>query len=154
MNIETAFQESNGYVFADLGLPNPDEHLTRAQLASRISDIIDEWGLTQIEAAKLLGVDQPKVSALMRGRLAGFSLDRLFGFLNALHCDVQIVVKRKPRSQPAHTSVVPEKKRANIELEKQTSLLQDDPAVVHPVTARSRGIYNVSSATSYSIPGQ
>ncbi|MBF0459950.1 MAG: XRE family transcriptional regulator [Magnetococcales bacterium] len=116
MNTEIAFQESSGNVFADLGLPNPDEHLAKAQLASRISDLIDEQGLTQSAAAKLLGVDQPKVSALMRGRLAGFSLDRLFGFLNALHCDVQIVVKRKPRSQPAHTFVAPEKKRKTVAL--------------------------------------
>lgn len=116
MSGKTNFQESSGNVFADLGLPNPDEHLAKAQLASRINDIIDELGLTQGETAKLLGVDQPKVSALVRGRLAGFSLDRMFGFLNALHYDVQIVIKRKPRSQPAHTFVAPEKKRKAVTL--------------------------------------
>lgn len=116
MSEETEFHESGGNVFADLGLPNPGEHLAKAQIVSRIADIIDDLGLTQSEAAKLLGVDQPKVSALMRGRLTGFSLDRLFGFLNALHCDVQIVIKRKPGSQPAHTFVAPERKRKMIAL--------------------------------------
>ncbi|HAT50259.1 MAG: XRE family transcriptional regulator [Nitrospirae bacterium] len=110
MSGKTDFQESSGNVFADLGVVNPDEHLAKAQLASRINDIIDALGLTQGEVAKLLGVDQPKVSVLVRGRLAGFSLDRLFGFLNALHYNVQIVIKRKPRPQPAHTFVVSERK--------------------------------------------
>lgn len=116
MNETTDFQESSGNVFADLGLPDPDEHLAKAQLASRISDIIDDQGLTQIEAAKMLGVDQPKVSALVCGRLAGFSMERLFGFLNALDCDVQIVIKRKPRSRHAHIFVAPERKRKAVAL--------------------------------------
>lgn len=116
MSEVTDFQESSGNVFADLGLPDPDEHLAKAQLASRINDIIDDLSLTQSEVAKLLGVDQPKVSALMRGRLAGFSLARLFGFLNALHYDVQIVIKRKPRSKSAHTFVAPERKRKAVAL--------------------------------------
>lgn len=86
-------------VFADLGYPNPDEALTKAALAARISAIIAERGLTQTEAADLLGIDQPKVSHLVRGRLRGFSVDRLIHFLVALGDDVEIVVKPKPHDR-------------------------------------------------------
>lgn len=90
---------SSGNVFADLGLPDADELLAKADLAIRISGIIDERELTQAEAAELLGIDQPKVSALVRGRLEGFSIERLTRFLNALGQDVEIVVRPMPRSQ-------------------------------------------------------
>src|SRR5438876_7902742 len=77
-------EQGSGNVFADLGLSNPDLALAKAELVQRIRDLIAERKLTQVEAAKLLGLDQPKVSALMRGRVAGYSIDRLFRFLNAL----------------------------------------------------------------------
>src|SRR5262249_28961209 len=77
-------EPSSGNVFADLGLENPEELLAKAALVQRIADIIAERKLTQAGAAKLLGIDQPKVSALLRGKLDGFSTDRLFRFLNAL----------------------------------------------------------------------
>jgi predicted XRE-type DNA-binding protein len=96
--------ESSGNVFADLGLPDADELLAKADLAIQISRIIEERGLTQVEAAALLGVDQPKVSALARGRLEGFSMERLYRFLNALGQDVEIVVRPKPRAQ-SHAGV-------------------------------------------------
>ncbi len=88
-------QVSSGNVFADLGLPNPEERLVKAELASKISSLIDQKQLTQMNAAELLGIDQPKVSALVRGRLGGFSTDRLLRFLLALGNDVDIVVKPK-----------------------------------------------------------
>ncbi len=100
MNEQIVVVESSGNVFADLGLPNPDERLVKAELARKISEIITKRHLTQAEAAELLGIDQPKVSALMKGKLSGFSCDRLFRFLNALGRDVEIVVKRKPKSRP------------------------------------------------------
>ncbi|MBM3240470.1 XRE family transcriptional regulator [Candidatus Poribacteria bacterium] len=75
------YEESSGNVFKDLGLPNPEERLAKAQLALMIYDIIDERGLTQVEAARILGISQPKVSALRNGRLASFSIERLFSFL-------------------------------------------------------------------------
>lgn len=104
-NIEV--KESSGNVFADIGIAEPDEALAKAELARRIADIITKRRLSQVKAAELLGIDQPKVSALMRGRLSGFSTGRLFKLLNALDCDVQIVIKRKPRSrQRAKVSVV------------------------------------------------
>ena len=86
-------------IFADLGLPNPEEHLAKAKLTVQIIDIIRRRGLKQAEAAEILGVDQPKVSALMRGNLKNFSLDRLCRFLNHLDKDVDIVVKDKPRAR-------------------------------------------------------
>ena len=99
MSDEIRIQPSNGNVFRDLNLPNPEERLIKAELTRRISGIINQKGLTQIEAAELLGIDQPKVSALTRGRLSGFSTTRLFRFLNALGNDVEIVVKPKPENR-------------------------------------------------------
>ncbi len=86
-------------IFADLGFPNPEEHMAKAQLAVQIIDEIRRRDLNQTEAAEILGIDQPKVSALMRGQLKNFSLDRLCRFLNHLDKDVDIVVKDKPRSR-------------------------------------------------------
>jgi predicted XRE-type DNA-binding protein len=83
----------SGNVFADLGLPDAPELQAKADLAYEISQTIDQRGLTQVEAAEILGVDQPKVSALVRGRLDGFSMERLSRFLNALGKDVEIVVR-------------------------------------------------------------
>lgn len=88
---------SSGNVFADLGLPNPEERLAKAQLALEISRILKQRKLTQQAAAKLMGIDQPKVSHLLHGRLAGFSTERLMGFLTALGRDVEIVVRTPPR---------------------------------------------------------
>jgi len=91
--------ESSGNVFADLELDEPEEMLAKAELARRIGNILKRRRLTQAQAATLLGIDQPKVSALLRGKLAGFSTDRLLRFLMALDRDVDIVIKRKPRSR-------------------------------------------------------
>src|SRR5262249_42504700 len=88
-----------GNVFADLGFARPEEAAAKAELAYRITKIIERRKLTQSEAARLLEVDQPKVSALARGRLSGFSLDRLVRFLVLLGSDVQIVVKEQPRTR-------------------------------------------------------
>ena len=92
-------QESSGNVFADLDLPDAEELESKAQLAYRITEIIRGRHLTQAEAAELLGATQPIVSKLMNGQLHGFSLERLVRFLKALDRDVEIVVKRRPRSR-------------------------------------------------------
>lgn len=90
---------SSGNVFADLGLPQPEERLAKAALAQALAQLIRARGLTQKEAAAELAIDQPKVSHLLRGRLAGFSTDRLMSFLTAMGRDVEIVVKIPPRSR-------------------------------------------------------
>lgn len=88
----------SGNVFEDLGRPRPAEALAKAELARKIAELIAERRLTQAAAAALLDIDQPKVSALVRGRLAGFSLDRLVRFLVLLGRDVEIVVKPRTRA--------------------------------------------------------
>src|ERR1700739_4530985 len=87
---------SSGNVFADLGFTEPEEELTKAQLESHIRQVIKRRRLTQVTAATLMGIDQPKVSALLNGRLANFSSERLMRLLTALGQDVEIMVKTKP----------------------------------------------------------
>jgi predicted XRE-type DNA-binding protein len=99
MSDDTRVTPSSGNVFADLGLPDADHLLAKADLAIEICRVIEEQSLTQAEAAEIMGIDQPKVSALVHGRLDGFSMERLYRFLNALGRDVEIVVSPTPRSQ-------------------------------------------------------
>ena len=98
MTAKKDYVVGSGNVFADLHVPRPEEALAKAELAHKITTLIERRGLTQADAAKLLDVDQPKISALRRGRLSGFSLDRLVRFVVLLGHDVEIVVKR-PRSR-------------------------------------------------------
>ena len=93
--------ESSGNVFADLKLPKADDLLLKAELAAKIIQEIERRRLPQIQAATLLGIDQPKISALLRYKLDGFSVERLMTFLIALDRDVEIIVKKKPRSRSA-----------------------------------------------------
>jgi predicted XRE-type DNA-binding protein len=107
MTEEIQVHSSSGNVFADLELPNSDELLVKAQLAYQISELISARQLTQTEAAELLGIDQPKVSALLRGKLSGFSTERLFRFLNALGSNVEIRIVANPQPNiQAQTHVV------------------------------------------------
>src|SRR5450755_4611100 len=93
---ERDYTVSSGNVFADLGLPNPEEALAKAELAHKITVLIQDKGLSQIQAAKFPGVDQPKISALIRGRLSGFSLERLMRFLLLLGQNIKITVQACP----------------------------------------------------------
>ena len=86
-------------VFADLGLPNADERQTKVRLAQEINRILEDLRLNQTDIAGLLGINQPKVSALMNFKLDGFSVERLMGFLVALDRDVEIVIRRKPKKK-------------------------------------------------------
>ena len=88
-----------GNVFADLGFPDAEERQTKLRLTYAINAIIEERALTQAQAAKLLDATQPKISALTHYKLDGFSVERLMTFLTALDRDVQIVIKKKPRSR-------------------------------------------------------
>ena len=86
-------------VFTDLGYPDADERQTKLRLAYAINQIIEQCKLTQSAAAEVLGVNQPKVSALLHYKLEGLSVERLMTFLTALDRDVEISIKKKPRSR-------------------------------------------------------
>lgn len=91
MKKKIVYEESSGNVFADLGIENPEEALAKSELARQIAKLYKKK-LTQKRAAEILGIDQPKISALIRGRLRSFSLERLIRFLNALGQDVSIMI--------------------------------------------------------------
>ncbi len=95
-----------GNVFADLGIPNPDLALAKAELVQRIRELITERKLTEMDAADLLGLDQPKVSALVRGRVQGYTIDRLFRFLTALGQRVEITVRPNAKDPDVRAIVV------------------------------------------------
>ena len=86
-------ETGSGNVFKDLGIPNAEEHLVKAQLVFKIDGIMSDRGLRQGEAAELLGIGQPDVSKMLRGEFEKFSVERLMRFLVALNHDVEIVVK-------------------------------------------------------------
>jgi predicted XRE-type DNA-binding protein len=91
--------ENFGNVFADLGLPNPEQELSKARLTLQIHKIVKARGLTQAQAGQLLGIKRPHVSALMRNRAGNFSIGRLIEFLTALGQDVKITVKPTHKAQ-------------------------------------------------------
>ena len=90
-------EPSTGNVFADLGMPDASEHLIKAGLVVRIDRTIRQRKLTQAAAAQLMGIDQPKISAMLAGHFRGYSVERLMLFLVALGHDVEIVVKPRRR---------------------------------------------------------
>lgn len=99
-------ERGSGNVFADLGFRDAEERMWKAQLAIKISGLIQSKGWTQAQAAERVGLDQPKVSQLMRGALTGFSADRLFAILNRLGYSVEVRVSTKEQS--------PEKTRTRV----------------------------------------
>lgn len=101
---------SSGNVYADTGHANPEEAMAKAELAILIAGTIKRKKLTQKKAAELIGVDQPKVSAIIRGQLSGFTIDRLFRFLMALGMD--IIIEAKPHTcntDLAYIQVLPQR---------------------------------------------
>jgi len=93
MSRKQSYAIGSGNVFKDIGVPNAEEHLVKAQLVFKIDTILKKRGLKQVEAAELFGVRQPDVSKLLRGEFRQFSVERLLRFLVALDHDVEIVVK-------------------------------------------------------------
>ncbi len=112
------YETSSGNIFLDIGIKNPEGYLARVNLAIEIVLLIQEKKLTQKEAAKLLGLDQPKISALSKGKLTGFSLDRLCRLLNKLdqNIDIRVTPKTRIKEKP-HINVsinkVPRKPSCN-----------------------------------------
>jgi predicted XRE-type DNA-binding protein len=100
--------EGSGNIFADLGLGDAEERLAKAELAQKIGGILRDRRLTQVQAAAILGIDQPKVSALLCGRLSRFSIEKLMQFLLLLGRDVSITIK--PR-RGARSRLAPQGKR-------------------------------------------
>jgi predicted XRE-type DNA-binding protein len=98
-NKEIEYEKGSGNVFADLGFENPNDELAKADLTAKISCIIKQKRLTQKQAAEILGVDQPRISSLLRGRLDLFSIEKLMQFLKALGQDIEIMIKPKPRNR-------------------------------------------------------
>ena len=96
---------SSGNVFADLGLPDAAELQTKVRLGVAICRIVEQKKLTQAQMAEVLGISQPKVSALLRYKLEGYSVERLMRFLVALGQDVEIVVRAKPRGRAGRVVV-------------------------------------------------
>ncbi|MBN4054685.1 XRE family transcriptional regulator [Nitrospira defluvii] len=92
-----------------VGLPDADERLAKVKIASEINRLLKKKGLKQKEAAKLLSITQPEISMLNRGRLSGFTFDRLYRFLNALNVDVEITIKKHPAHSkgPAGVHILP-----------------------------------------------
>ena len=101
MGKTTKVIRGSGNVFADLGLPNPEQELLKAQLTLQIYRIVKARKLTQAQAGSILGIKQPHVSALMRNRAGNFSVGHLFEFLTALGQDVKITVKPTRKEQGA-----------------------------------------------------
>ena len=100
-SLKAGAETGSGNVFADLGLPHPEQELLKAKLTLQIYRLIKRRGVTQAAAGKILGIKQPHVSALMRNRSGAFSVERLMDFLNALGQDVEITVRptRKPHGE-------------------------------------------------------
>jgi predicted XRE-type DNA-binding protein len=105
MSDDITVNDSSGNVFADLGIENADEYMAKSELAAEILRIVQRRRLTQAEAAKLLGIRQPKVSELLRGRLDGFSTDRLLRFITRLGYDVQIKLSKTRDHTQGHMEI-------------------------------------------------
>ena len=102
---ETRVEHGTGNVFADLGYPDADAHLLKAELVARIDEIIRQRGLKQVEAAELLGLSQPDVSRLLRGNFREYSMERLLRLLTVLGRDVKIVIRQSRSQQSGRLSV-------------------------------------------------
>jgi predicted XRE-type DNA-binding protein len=103
---EKPITRGTGNVFADLGLPDARDRQTKTRLALALNHIIKDQGLKQIDTARLLGVPQPKVSALVNYRLDGFSVEKLMEFIVALGRDVEIIVRPKRGDAAAQVMVL------------------------------------------------
>ncbi len=97
--MDAAITRGTGNVFADLGYADAEERQTKLRLAYAINGIVERQRMTQAAAAGKLGINQPKVSALANYKLDGFSVERLMTFLTALDQDVEIVIRKKPKSR-------------------------------------------------------
>ncbi len=136
---EIAIAPSSGNIYADLGLPNPEERQTKAELARQIDAILTERKLTQRAAAAILGIPQPKVSNLLNGRLSGFSVERLMEFLTALNRNVRIIVT--PTADAHERGVI-------------TVATRSRRSGIRPMRARTDGADNSKQHEAIAVSGQ
>ena len=131
---ETRIERSSGNVFRDLGHPEADTHLLKAELVSRIEGIIRRRGLKQVEAAKLLGLSQPDVSRLLRGDFREYSMERLFRLLTALGRDVEIVVRQTGRKRAGRLSVALDDQESGRQIALADEIMHDDRQVLRALS--------------------
>ena len=105
MEREERIEHGSGNVFADLGYPESEDHLLKAELVTRIDRIIRRQKLKQVEAVKLLGLSQPDVSRLLRGDFRDYSVERLLRLLMALGRDVEIIIRETPSQRQGKLSI-------------------------------------------------
>jgi predicted XRE-type DNA-binding protein len=101
---DIAIQRGTQNVFADLGFPDPDTHLLKAQLVSRMQDVLQDKKLTQAEAGRIMGISQPDVSRILKGQFRDISVERIMRMLTRIGCEVDIVVKPQG-SQPPYAAI-------------------------------------------------
>lgn len=125
------YEESSDNIFTDLDVPNPEEALAKSQVAIEIRKVIKQKKLTQVKAAKVLKIDQPKASLLLRGYLTNFSLERLFRFLNDLGQDVYISISPSKSSRHGSTHIRDSSFKDHIAALEQDLLLYLCPALLN-----------------------
>lgn len=103
---KTEMQDASDNIFADLDRPDAQEHYLKAQLVFQIEQIMKRRKLTQTAASKLMGIKQPDVSNMLRGRFRGYSIERILGFLQCLDQDIEIVIKPKSSQSKAGRIIV------------------------------------------------
>ncbi|MCL5674534.1 MAG: helix-turn-helix domain-containing protein [Candidatus Omnitrophica bacterium] len=106
MKIKKTVYRGSDNIFADIGVAHPERVQTRARIMSHIAEIIRKRGLTQKQAADILGIPQSKISCLINGKLSNFSMDHLFELLNSLDADVEIIIKPKTGQEKTATTNV------------------------------------------------
>ena len=112
INKQLDYEIGSGNVFADLGMENAEEELFKSDMIAEVADVLRKKCLTQAQAAKILGVDQPRISSLLRGKLDLFSVEMLIHFLTLLGQDVEVrVTPKSPRSRYGHLSFIPISRR-------------------------------------------
>jgi len=131
---ETRIERSSGNVFRDLGHPEADAHLLKAELVSRIEEVIRRRGLKQVEAAKLLGLSQPDVSRLLRGDFREYSMERLLRLLTALGRDVEIVIRQTGRKRAGRLSVALDDPESGRQIALADEIMHDDREVLRALS--------------------
>lgn len=116
---EVEYTESSGNVYADFGFSNPEEAMAKAELAMAITSIIKEKNLTQQQAAELIGIDQPKISKIIRGLLSEFTIERLMRFLLNLSYDIELKLKKHTKRTAPVIHVVMENSKPSTPVRKR-----------------------------------